>query len=518
MNFTKLIPSNNSLLPIVNEKSLCICIIFISFLFGISRIGLSQSEDYGVFLSIFGFVAKGVPLYSGVFEMKDPLFLLFGSLLFSVFGSKGPFLFEIILFPISGYLSYKFARDIYFSQFIALISSIIFVATLSGGFYGTGRSTIFATVLIIATLFTSRKNCFYTTGFLVAMIVGFKMPYILMSISIIIIVFKNNYNKIQNFDILLKIIVGFSIGITTIFSLLLVRGELLPYFDMVIENFRYRNIYLEVIGHTKGLSGHLNTFITYTNFNYYIYVFLSLYSLFLSLFFKNDVEIISLISITCLSLLVLVFLSLSAMWPHHFQILSVYVWAISLLAFNTLSCLFSSVHKKLIIDSKFIQFFYGFIIFSLFLVLLISLNGSKTTFTFFNFNNILNIYTFKWNEAPEVKALDTAYNKNGGDKTFARLGANDDSGFGAFIAKDWHLSCPRAYQYGHESFETANKTILCVKTLPRYVIVSPFFYQLNRSAGTYNEFKKEINLILNDKFTCSPVNEWENARICIRKI
>jgi hypothetical protein len=216
-----------------------------------------------------------------------------------------------------------------------------------------------------------------------------------------------------------------------------------------------------------------------------------------------------------LSVLVLLYLTLTAMWSHHFQVLALYIWPISLI-------LIDFMQKQVFSEQEFEagKLFNNQIVLALsflfaLIALLTALTGSRTYFTTVSKVPLNEIFHHHWYVAPEITALEAAF--HGGAKTFARLGANEDSGFGAFIGKEWHLSCARTALYGFESEQIIQETLNCMDTKPNYVIASPVFFSLKRDAGTFNNFRAKSIEILNSKFVCTPVIGWDNAKICVRK-
>jgi len=486
---------------ISNHSLIYLSIILIASYVGLSRLEYSQSEDMGIFLSIFGFLSKGSSLYSGIFDIKDPLFLLSGGYLFKLFGPEAPYLLDIILFIFCGIISYKLAQRLSFSNLNSYVASIVLILTLSGQFYNSMRSTLFAiTLILLAILFSAERKLIFS-GITIAIVGGFKMPYLLVCCTVLPIIYAEK-NKTQ---ILLRLILGFLIGCSFIIGILIYRNELVPYLSMAQENFRYAAIYQKVVGFQTGIPGHIETIKGNTGIKVWILFFISYFFVLLNFkkLLKTSKELILLPS------LVIIFLLLSALWPHHFQIMGLFAWAIFLLGFNTFERHFNK-NQPLNIKNQISLFPILF-----FMILAISASGlSFKLKPKMAFENIINN---NWSMAPEIYALDSAYIKHARAQTFARLGANEDMGFGAFISDKWTLSCPRIGQYGHESNEVVNEMIECIKNKPNYVVISSVFFDLNRNFGTYNYFRDETKKILHANFTCQNIPNWGKGQICIRK-
>lgn len=493
------------------DTAAIICLVLFSFYVGLTRFEYLQGEDYGVFLSVFGFVAKGVPLYSGVFDIKDPLFLLTGAVLVKLFGPEGPFLLDILLFMVAGAMAYKTACALNFDRFTAVTGSVILLLTLSGGYYGSMRSTLFATVLVVIAYFVAARGYAVLTGLVIAGVGGFKMPYLMLCLPVILLLCEQD----RTIKVTYRVIFGFLLGCSAIFILLVVRGEFVPYLMMVGENFVYQSVYMKVLGRTEGMAGHLET-IASTGTSIGTFGFVLIVAVGLGILIPSRVSRVKTLALGAISTLVLLFLSISAMWGHHFQVLALYIWPLGLLLVSSLRTYLTN--EEWLVDLKLFshQLLAGIVLLLSLSALLLGLNGSRTYFTVKPKVALNQVFNHKWSVPTEIVALESAYAKHGGEKSFSRLGANDDSGFGAFISDEWHLSCPRIGQYGHEPEHVVNATLRCVETMPHYVIASPVFFSLQRSAGSFEKFREDMLLILKQKFNCVPVAGWDHAVVCVR--
>jgi hypothetical protein len=256
-----------------NHFLIYLSIILITTYVGFSRLEYSQAEDMGLFLSVFGFISKGSTLYSDIFEIKDPLFLLSGGYLLKLFGPEAPFLFDIILFIFCGIFSYKLGQRLNFSKLNSYLASTVLTLTLSGQFYQSMRSTLFAITLILLALLFATERKVILSGIVIALVGGFKMPYLLVCCTVLPIIYEEkNRNKL-----LAGLIFGFLIGCLFIVGILIYRNELLPYLSMVEENFRYASIYQKVIGFETGIPGHAATIKNVTGLNVWILIFITYY-------------------------------------------------------------------------------------------------------------------------------------------------------------------------------------------------------------------------------------------------
>jgi len=498
-----------------SDKLIVIALLVFSFYIALARFQISQAEDFGIFLSVFGFLNKGYKLYAEVFELKDPLFLWSGSLLVRFLGPSAPYLLDLILIPLTAILGYIICINLSVNRFIALFGSVILTLTAAGNYYSTMRSTLFALTLVMLSMLCIQCNFYLVGGIIIAAVAGFKLPYLIFCVPFGLIVFS------RGFQAIFHLIFGFTIGCGMIISMLLLRGEWGGYLSMVMENFHYKDVFMEVIGKAPGFTGHFQVIQEITGGNILFLIIIAAYSLYLAFdcyknFGKGGDYLIFLSILPFLSLL---FLSLSGMWAHHFQIMALFAWPVTVILLSYLYAIIicGDIGHSTLKFHGFIQIIAVLKI-SISLILLgFALRYSGLMFPERNLSNIIQSLNYSFYLAPEVIALDRAYKEHGGDKTFFRLGANDDSGFGFQIGDDWRLSCPRVWQYGQETRGTTDATLECLKSKPRYVVVSPSFNSIERAAGEYSYFKKSAQEELVDLFNCNSLGYWQSAMICIRK-
>jgi putative flippase GtrA len=498
------------------SKSINIVVIIFLMIFslyvGLTRFEYSQGEDMGIWLSVFGFVAKGVPLYSGVFDNKDPLFLLSGAYLVNQFGAEAPFLLDVLLFIVVAPVAYRASCAFGFDRFTSFAGAVILVLTLSGGFYSGLRSTLFAAVLIILALFAATRGYAVIAGIIVAVVGGFKMPYLMLCLPIIPLIYEQG----KSYKAISRVVLGFIIGGSSIIILLIVRGEFNSYLSLIRENFFYQSDYMKALGRTEGIKGNLET-IASMGINIQSFIIVIVIAVCTNLLNPSGVSRLNILALGFMSGLVLVYLAMSGMWPHHFQVLALYIWPLSILLIGFLQ---TYLHpnpflwtQRSIAGRLLRAIAFSLSVFALF----VGLNGSRVFFTNKSKVPLTEVFHHKWQIAPEIAALNTAYTINGGEKTFARLGANDDSGFGMFIENKWDLSCARFWQDGHEPMEIMKNTLRCFETKPNYVIASPVFFSLQRYAGSFNKFRDDMLLILKQNFDCASVQDWDHAMVCVRR-
>lgn len=473
--------------------SVTFCILVIGYT--LSRIQLSQAEDMGIFLSVAGFLASGASLYSGVFEIKDPLFLYSGFAALEIFGRKGPYLIDVLFILGATYCAFKISMGYMNSVVWRYFITAIFLLAITGAYYQSYRSGLAAIFFYMVCWLSFSRKLNVVAGIFSALVLFSKMPYIIFVAPFALCCIKSS-----EWRRLISCILGWALGSSAILIVLYLRGEIVPYFNMVVENFRYRDIYAELSGMRGGVMGHVDAV---NRSGSSVFLLVATVVLLMCGMSPRDKKKDYMLPIL-IAASVIVFLVFSAMWPHHLHVLVIYLFATSIVIAG-----YASSDSKPERKDRLKKMIAVLSIIYVGTICGVSIN-IDTHFPVFKSEN----YSLK--KPIEVSYLESISSQKSVDRSIARLGANDDSGFGAFLTKDWKLVCPRFWQAGQESEETANETLSCLSSKPNYVLVSRSFFDLNRPFGSYGKFKERSLELLDNKFECHYVNNDEHVRICVR--
>lgn len=494
-----------------NQDTLFIALLAIfSFFICLMRLDYSQHEDMGIFLSEFALIANGNPPYTGIFEIKDPLFLLAGGFVYKVFGLQGVYLQDLILVATSGAVSYIISRRLGLNQLLSSVASIIFVLTLCGTYYQALRSTLFALTLILLSFNAVLANRYLIAGFIYALIGGFKMPLLFILPSMLPLIVWSKKEAGLRLDNLEQVVKGFFFGLLIILLIMLVWSDVPAYFSMVQENFSYAKNYPEIVGLKPGFSGHLKNIKSYGS-NFYLSLLCFLVLLIFARY-KTRENLASFTSLAFMSLMTLILAGLMVMWPHHLHVMVFYIWPLVLISFIFYQNIFIGE-----MSSNNNPIANPFAIVVSVIAISYAIHTSGTSLPVKSLRTFENIIKPNWYIPPESKILEHFYSNTKMEKTFARLGPNDDMGLAAFLGKDWKLSCNRYCQAGFESEDVVKETLDCIKQKPNYLVVSQGFYDLNRSIGTFNEFRSSALSVIHEKFTCQRISSDSLNQVCFRK-
>lgn len=474
-------------------------LIFLSLVgvfFAIFTLHYSQAEDMGLFLSETAALARGQSLYRDIFEIKDPLFFYSSTLSTLFIGRSGPYILDALAVVFAAPVAYLALKSLFIDRFKSAVGAVLFVGTLSGGYFSSFRTGTIGLVLIVCSIIAINKGHLFTTGIIFAIVLGYKMPYIPFLACPFILGLKYFTSGWK----LLRLIFGFFSTILLIVGVLHLRGEFIPYIDMVKINFQYRELYPTIVGIKSGVSGHIDA-VDRSGSSVIIFTVTTIGSWFLALTSTGRKNWRIIVSLVMLQLSVLFVVFTTVMWSHHLQMLC-------LLGFATYALVFTSSLKS----------FQQHAIQGLCVLVLISINFQVIGFRIplKPRQPLVDVFQPKWLVPPEAAYVETYINV--GEKTidFARLGPNDDLGLISFLPNNWELVCPDYVQAGLEDLRWISKITKCIADKPDVIFVSPGFFSLSRPAGDYEILKTEAKKVLDNHFFCIGLTERPGAELCRR--
>jgi hypothetical protein len=476
-----------------------ILLIYGMFL-GLYTLSYSQNEDMGIFLTETSLIARGSGLYSQIFEVKDPLFLWMGGASNWLFGLRGPYLVDGIFVMASPLVVYLFSQSLKISKTWSVIAAIAFSGSLSGIYFQSLRSGTAALVLIICALWACQKKNWILCGVLAALVIGFKMAYAPALAGVGVYVMAQL--KIKP---LVHSAFGFIATISSIMIVMMIRGELGGYVQMVELNFHYRKIFPSAIGFQPGVAGHINVINSFGSNFKYLLLALACVLLTCKNYLANKELLIGAVALLMTFVGCIFFLLSSAMWSHHLQPLCLVLLVVVLMVGQYID---NSQGSNSIADRALS------IIVVIILVGTFNVTGWK--FPMKPQMQVSNWLNPTWIKPAEISFLEKNNSKLTMDRTFARLGPNDDNGLGGFISTDWKLVCRHYAQYGHETPAIVNEISKCISSKPNYVFISPGFLALERLSGTYNQLKTDAMRSITQNFKCVGINERPGSQFCTR--
>ena len=491
-----------------NLKVVSVIGLFISFF----TTTFSQAEDMGFFLSVSGLIGNGYGLYSEAFEIKDPLFLYSNAIAINFLGLIGPFLLDFIISGAALPIAYLIGKSLINSSKSAFIAALLFQLTLTGLFGQTLRSQIMGILFILFSLYSALLGKWYLAGFLAAGVFLSKMPLFLI-IGCVLLGLVLHARK-------LKVVIQLSIGFVTfalpMIAIMSIRGEFIPYLMMVKENFIYASNYQSIVGQNPGLLGH---FLVWNGSESRFISFFASTIVIIVLAYRERLLASQLFFVVIsINVSVAIFLLYTAMWPHHLQVISLYVFGCCLFLLNSIQSKFvqnNSNSGKLIGKKSQVSFDLRAIAMPM-IVLIMLISNSGATLPSKPAMSIKTWFQPNWSVPAEIQMLDIVSSKLPESFSFARLGMNDDMGLGAFIKPQWKFVCKRLAIMGFESSQVIGEFLDCLRTQPSVILIAPFYESQSQRIGIYQEFFAKSRDILLEDFECS---DFANGfRYCLRKI
>lgn len=486
-------------------------LIAIGFVVSINRVYFTQAEDMGIFQTVSALVSNGYRLYDEAYEIKDPLFFYYASGFFSVFGPRGFFLIDILWITLSSPIAYIFGIRYKFSKLVSYFSAIIFLVTLTGLYYQPFRTQIAAIVLVLVMMIFAAERKWMLTGVIAAIILGFKMPFgIFLVLPLVVLVGLQRPLRHMT-----KFILGFTTTILGLFAFMYARKEFFPYVEMIKENFNYEDSYPKILGRKGGILGHLEQ---WNSFNHMLitYLLLQAFLFFFIYRLKGNSNFFELVLLYLGNILIGIYTSLTLNWIHHLQIFSLFALFTTLILGTALQLELGRSPGAAKPKTKEREHFQsGIAIISLVFMILITNIGTKISLT--PTMNLNQWFSPTWIKPTEIALLESIKVEPGVEKTFTRLGANEDNGYGMFLDSSWRFKCARTMIYGGETKYAAKKFIRCLDSSPNFVIISPQFTQYTYFPGIYQEIYSSSMKILKDKFLCTS-DDWNTSYNVCRRI
>lgn len=493
------------------DRTILKMITLISLVIALFTTTFSQNEDMGFFLSVSAFVSKGYKLYSETFEIKDPLFFYFNAASFKIFGAVGPYLFDFLITTLVGPISYLIARKLTESPLRAFIATLVFQSSITGQFGQTLRTQILATLFILLTIYFALDNRWLLSGVFLSGVLFSKMPLSVVAGGTLLIILSRT-RMLTNFY---RCFLGFLAFTLPFVVLMLIRGEFFPYLSMVGENFAYASGYQEIVGQKPGIAGHLMVW-NDSKPLLTIFVFSNLFLIVNSYKSKKLSSLLFQLTLG-LNLTVGIFLTLTAMWPHHLQISSLYFFVNTLYLLEVIPEKIDQMSPgKRLTKKKNLQemSFQRTIVPILLIGAIVTNSGASVPIRpEMRFSNWLDP---QWVKPPEIQKLEAVSSSDPTLRTFARLGSNDDNGFGAFLPAKWQMVCKRHGITGGEPLVAITRFLSCLQSQPDIILIAPAYVSQSQRSGVYQIYFRETQKILKSKFRCEFEIERSDFQVCVR--
>lgn len=459
---------------------------------------LSRDIDGGIFLSTSAAIREGSPLYSGVWDNKDPLFFL----VMTIAGSITPalaFVLDWFWLALASYGTFLIARRVTRLSTTYLLALVVTPFILVGPTYIPGFTNTPGSALALTTLglLVSRKAT--AAGIALGLLLFLKFiafPAILICV-VVLFVFPA-WRRVAR-----KALIAGGITVLAGLSLMLVAGWLSGYVEMFGRNRQYSSDVITYFGFNSSPIGHLARMSEAWGTGEWLALSASvLIAVGGLLRFKpwskahrSELRIVSL-WLPIIVALIFTSLALTFVWPHHTQVLYL-VYVLALIVF---AAAISTDRNR-------------WLTWVLVLVVTWLLSGWVTPAKMIDSWNLrkqaFSISMSAINEVPKDAALLGTVPLD--DFTFARLGSNDDRGFMTAVPSRAHLACPEFHMYDFSPAEDFSSLNSCIQNVDVVLLTDNF---VNFGNGGRAPFARPLLDYITNTFSCIKV---DTTQVCQRK-
>ena len=464
---------------------------------------LSRVVDGGIFLSVSGGIRSGLPLYSGVWDNKDPFFFLAmtGA---SYLGHAAPFFMDLLWIPVGAFGGWLIARSLMGADRALFVALILIPLALCGPFYIAGWSNTPGTALVLLVWGLAARRWAIAAGIVAGLLLFIKItlwPVALIGL-LVMLVFPASRRVVVRTLIALVATVAASL------ALLGILGWLSGYIDAFGRNRTYASDVIVYFGFDDSPFGHLAKlqadWETLPSASIaWVPVALVLLVLLLSivlLIVRRSAASSERVLVTCwlaVSVLgVFAALALTYVWPHHAQ------------------AMYLPVAMTMIVLASLIPERWPFLLWAV-LILIFSVicagwgPGSSLTDRVSAINANFDQLRAEISEVPkDASILNTAPLST---FTYARLGSNDDRGYLADVREGAVLACPAFHLYDFSPASAWSEMYECIQKVD--VVLKTDAFDVFGNGGKAADVQPILNYV-NTNFTCLRIDD---RQLCVRK-
>jgi hypothetical protein len=395
---------------------------------------MNRIVDGGIFLSVIGGLDRGLPLYAGVWDNKDPLFFIamWGA---GVIHDVGPFVMDWLWIPLASFGAWLIARGATSADRALAIGLIVTPFILIGPAYMAGWTNTPGTALTLLALGFVMARLPIPAGITLGILAFTKLVIWPIALTaVVLLIFLSPMRKRALMTILWN-----GLSAIVIAGLLFIAGWLGPYLDAQARNQAYASDAMQYFGFDPSWIGHLGKLRSDAAGSFWLTVITVLALVMAGLIawgmnrsdWESEKSVVVLWSAWC-SVGVGGILALTYVWPHHVQMLALP----AVMAASLFTVLIPRTWHHLA---------------ALLLLLPLAwiLGGWGTPSA--GIENVAQkrqAFPVLWEEIQEVpkdaRILEVV---PASTFTYARLGTNDDRGYLLSARKDASLACPQFHLY-----------------------------------------------------------------------
>jgi hypothetical protein len=427
------------------------CAIPTWFFVGSSAV-MTRDIDGGIFLSLAAGLGRGLPLYLGVWENKDPLFPV-AMLAASKVSPAGPFVMDWFWISLAAFGGWLVARSLMSADRALFVGLVLIPFVMVGPFYVAGWSNTPGNALILLGLGLAMARRGVAAGVVIGLVAFTRLiewPIGLTCLLVLVLIPTMRRVGLRALSAMLGTMVALLVALAAV-------GWLAPYVDALQRNRAYASDVIAYFGFDPTPVGHLTKLVGEWQTSYWIAMAVIVFSavLFAVAWLARPSWrtpergliaawlVISLVGTAGI-------LAFTYVWPHHAQALSVPT-ALAVIALASL----------VPVRWPYLAWL-GLVVLATWAA---SGVGNPTVMTE-RFQAARDGFATKWSEISEVPT-DARLLNSVPLRTFrfARLGTNDDRGFLASVRDGATLGCAQFHLYDFSPPSDFARMLDCLKTV-----------------------------------------------------
>jgi hypothetical protein len=461
----------------------------LGFLIVLLRGKPAVTGDQGIFVSIAARMLDGDHLYSQVVDNKDPLFFYTYAAALWIGGWRAPSALDGLWLAFAAVGFALLMHQIRAPRPAVIAGFFMYPLALTIGWYEPGLSMLAGLSIVPFVAWCWLREKYIAAGAVLGIVMLFKLSVVLVAAGPIAAFVLLGVPIGSRGRHVAKAALGVVATIGVGAAALALRGELKAYLNVLAYDAYYRDEGLEGRGKSAGIIGHLGVVRDFMGTAQTVAAVLVFAVFVVAAYLGRNRGGRSFRAMTAAAVLTLIAtlftLALTAIWPHHLQMLA---FPLALIAGGLIwATQIHYGHRAGVIAAG---------VCVLFLVLASvkdEVNSGVPTSQWFS----------SFRSAP-ADALETARMRFYGrldQVTYMHFGQNDEDSHAAFLSNHFELTCARFHQYPHDPADQLTKVLNCVTTKkPLLIFVTPSLFDLHGSTPQWDTFVPAAERLLHSRY------------------
>jgi hypothetical protein len=459
---------------------------------------LSREFDGGIFLSTTAGIRRGLPLYSGVWDNKDPLFYGAMTTFSSVWPALG-FVMDWFWLPLVAAGTVLIARRVVSLPTALLLGCVAAPLLLVGPVYQPGATNTPGTALALVSLGLLINRWYLWAGIGMGLLLFLKITVfpVVVLCALVLLAFPTLRRG------LLRVGIGLGATVVVVVGLMAALGWLPGYATMLQRNRDYAGEGIVYFGFADSPLGHLGKFgqewsgtLWLAGAAVLLAVLAGAVALGVRRLDTPPEQVLTVAWLVVGMIGTALALAMTYVWQHHAQAVSL----VAVLAIIVLGQVVEPIRWRIV---------------SWVLILLATflLSGwSSPSALIDDYRDRVTSFGAAWAEIDNVPKETVLLNNVPAETfTFARLGTNDDRGFLWDAREGAVLACPEFHVYDFSPAETYTRVDDCLRTVD--VILKADSFDAFASGGNRGNVPSILDYV-RINFTCIKL---EDRQLCTRK-